>query len=361
MNKRHIQAFVMRFLEVFGCSIIEKTPEYVTVKLSPDADKELTGRSYYWSFVERTGAPAETMTYTFVFDPERIKAELKQGQQTIARSNPGAQQALSPPAQSQQRSNAHAPNATHATHGPQTGQTTPAGRGPAPAVNNQASDVPQDNSILGRYFGFVPTTVVSRIPRDEINYGSRRLEQLFDIVQNKGRFVYLFEEPFSIQPVQQAQRIYDTWFTINYKVELVCDMKRSEIHSLAIKLNSGEIRDQFHKKLLTKNLSPRLPANLHILPATIPLPKAMNALELALEHTVSRYDHRWADEANERHHDEAHRIDDYYLGLIGSAEAEQKADVEAQYVNRRAEIDWQYKPRILVSVINCGIFHLSAE
>jgi hypothetical protein len=322
MNKRHIQTFVMRFLEAYGCSIIEKTPEYVTVKLSPEADKEMTGRSYYWSFVERTGAPAETMTYTFLFEPAAVSTELQK---------------------------------------PAPKTNGPAADGSA-NVNPASGDAAgSDNSILGRYFGFVPTTIVARTPRDEVTFGSRRLEQLFNIVRAKGRFVQLFEEPFSLQHSPPRKRVYDTWLNINFKVDLACDMKRSEIHSVAIQLNSGEMREHFHKQLLTKNLSPSLPANVFILPNALSLPKAVNALELMLEYTISRYDHGWADEANERHLDEVQRIDSYYLSLIESAEPAERPVVEAQYLNRRAEIDWQYKPRILVSVINSGLFHLHAE
>jgi Bacterial protein YqhG of unknown function len=318
MNKRQIQTFVMRYLEAFGCNIIEKTPEYVTVKLSPEADKEMTGRSYYWSFVERTGAPAETMTYTFMFESESSK-ELPQP--------------------------APIPNSS----------APPGGDGTAGAPANG-----NDNSILGRYFGFVPTTVVARVPRDEVTFGSRRLEQLFNIVGTKGRFVQLFEVPFILQPSPSMRRVYETWLNINYKVELTCDMKRSEIHSIAIQLNNGEIRENFHKQLLTKNLTPSLPANVFILPQSLTLPKAVNALELVLERTISRYDHKWADQANERHQDEVLRIDSYYRSLIEGAELEQRPEIEAQYLNRRAEIDWQYKPRILISVINCGLFHLNS-
>jgi hypothetical protein len=329
MNKRNIQTFVMRYLEAFGCNIIEKTPEYVTVKLSPEADKEMTGRSYYWSFVERTGAPAETMTYTFMFEPESIKELPKPA--PILSSSP-------------------TPDAGNPQGAAGTSNATAAG---TPVNAN-------DNSILGRYFGFVPTTVIARVPRDEVTFGSRRLEQLFNIVGTKGRFVQLFEVPFTLQYSPTMRRVYETWLNINYKVELACDMKRSEIHSIAIQLNNGEIRENFHKQLLTKNLTPGLPANAFILPHSLSLPKAVNALELVLERTISRYDHKWADQANERHTDEVLRIDSYYRSLIEGAELEQRQEIEAQYLNRRAEIDWQYMPRILVSVINCGLFHLNS-
>lgn len=323
MNKRNIHTFVMRFLEAYNCTILEKSPAYVTAKLSPEADREMTGRPYYWSFVERTGAPAETMTYKFVFDPEQMRLE--------AKPKAAATAVKQPPAVSE------APN----------------------GAPNGAPDGSSD-SILGRYFGFVPTTITARVPQDDVTFGSRRLEQMFTIVRERGKFVHLFEEPFPMGATYHAALVYDTWFCVNYKVELACDRKRSEIHSLAIQLNSGEIREHFHKHLLTKSLSPKLPANSHILPDTISLPKAINALETTLERRVSAYDHSWADEANVQHRSEIDRVESYYNGLLLNAEPEQRDEIEIQCRNRLKEIDWQHKPRVVVSVINGGLFHLNA-
>ena len=69
MNAAQIESFMMQYLQATNCHIIEKGLGYVTVKLSPQADKELTQRSYYWGFVERMGIEPETMTYCFIFDP----------------------------------------------------------------------------------------------------------------------------------------------------------------------------------------------------------------------------------------------------------------------------------------------------
>ncbi|MBD0381002.1 YqhG family protein [Paenibacillus sedimenti] len=331
MNKRNIHTFVMRFLEAFDCTILEKTPTYVTAKLSPEADKEMTGRPYYWSFVERTGTAPETMTYKFVFDPEQLKAEAKPKAAAIAVKPSAATNSTSP------------------------GTTA----GNAPSQPTLAQDSSSD-SILGRYFGFVPTTVTARVPQDEVTFGSRRLEQIFGIVRARGRFVHLFEEPFPMGASMHHTLVYDTWFCVNYKVELACDRKRSEIHSLAIQLNNGEIREHFHKYLLTKSLSPKLPANSHILPDMISLPKAINALEMTLERKISAYNHSWADEANEQHRSEINRVEAYYNGLLLSVEPDKRNEIEAQCRNRLQEIDWQYKPRIVVSVINCGLFHLNS-
>ncbi|MGG1515551.1 YqhG family protein [Paenibacillus oryzisoli] len=338
MNKRNVHSFVMRFLEAYNCTILEKSPASVTVKLSPEADREMTGRPYYWSFVERTGAAPETMTYKFVFDAEAMKQE--------AKPKVAAAKAPAPPGSSPGASLSPGP-------GPSVGASAPAGQ---PEAGGQSGD-----SILGRYFGFVPTQIATRVPQEDVTFGSRRLDQLFGIVREKGRFIHLFEEPFPTGATTHGPLVFDTWFCVNYKVELACDTKRTEIHSLGIQLSSGEIREHFHKQMLTKSLSPKLPIGSHILPSTITLPKATNLLEMMLERKISAYDHSWADEANRQHRSEIDRVESYYNSLLLSAEPKERDDIEQQCRNRLQEIDWQYKPRIVVSVINGGLFHLIAS
>ncbi|ULL14709.1 hypothetical protein DVH26_09745 [Paenibacillus sp. H1-7] len=329
MKTDQIQTFVMRYLEAEQCDILEKHPAYVTVKLSPSADKELNYRPYYWSFVERTGVTPETMTCTFIFDPEEYKAS-----QTVS----------APPV------------------GGPAGQAAP-----SPAGNNVAGapmppGAPAD-SILGRYFGFVPTQMTARVPKDEVTFGSRRLGQIFEAVRNKGRFVHLYEQ---FKPEQQQKSApmstlaYETWMQVNYKVEMACDMKRSEIHSLGIHMVTGEIREHFQDVLRTRRLSPRIPPQVYMIPDRLTLPRAVIYLEEYLERKLRDYDHSWAEDAQFRLQDELNRIRSYYESLIQSADLDKKPDFEAQYANRRQEIDWQFRPRIEVTVINCGLFHLQA-
>lgn len=313
MDAKTIEHYVMRYLRVFDCTIIEKTPYSVTVKLSPEADKELTNRPYYWSFVERTDAPPETMTFKFVFEPSKAQA-------AIALNASATQEA------------------------------------PAPGTADGSAE-----SILGRYFGFVPTQVMSRIPEDALTFGSSRLEQIFRSARSRGRFARLFEESAPHTPHRRAgatSGAYDTWLCVNYKVELVCDMKRSELHSLGFNLTTGEIRENFYESLLSRKLTPRIPAGIMLPHDRFPLPKAATLLEAHMQNKLRKYDHSWADSANKRLEDEIARIHTYYDGLIDNADDENKEAINLQHTNRLEEIDWQYRPRIELFVINCGLFHL---
>ncbi|CAM3765627.1 YqhG family protein [Marinicrinis lubricantis] len=310
MQQMEIEQFIMNYLNCTGCSVLEKAPSHVTVKLSPMVDKELTNRPYYWNFVERTGAEPETMTFTFVFDPDKRK-EWKEEQGQKQQEQPAA-----------------------------------------------AKD-----SILGRYFGVAPSmpSYNRAIPEEHLHYGAPRLQQIFQHVKQQGRYVSLYEMPsrqspeLFHHPMQSAS--YSSWLNVNFKVEFLCDMKRNEIQSLGICLSTGEIVEDFFDFVSSLELSPKLPARMH-LKESISVDRAVQDLKRYLERTIRQYDFRWALEAHERLQDELLRIKAYYDELLPSLEEDKKAEAEAQYEQRKTEIEWQHRPRIEAAVINCGYFHL---
>jgi len=393
MNSKQIERYLMRFLDVMNCSVLEKTATSVLVKLSPEADKELTGRSYYWGFIERTGEPAETMTMRFVFDPVK-EAEAEEAARN--RTNEAAMAKLPPGA-----------------HGlaPSTASSTPAE--PLGADGNS----PLSDSILGRYLNVQLPHIGSRVPTDTVSFGSRRLEQIFQVVRRKGSYVRLFEErKKSAAPLSTP---YSTWLCVNYKIELTSDMKREEMHSLGVDLGSGQIVTDFWEKMKKRKLDSRIPSGIFLKPTKLTLNRAATALEAHLEKLLKTYDHTWAEEARLRLADELLRLDSYYENLIagmqpvavireavnsgsigvgvsvgvtaakriGTSEevssaavqsghavtvegnvvdaealAEQRlAEARQEYRMRREEAEWQYMPRIAASAVNCGLFHLSAE
>lgn len=306
MNAEQVRSFVMRYLEAAGCRILDASPAHVTVKLSPEADKALTNRPYYWGFVERTGAEPETMTIMFVFDPDRAPPPLP---------GPGA----------------------------------------------------------------------PRMPRETVAFGGRMLSRLFDVVRQCGRFVQLYEDLPARgrdRARMQTPLALGTLAVVNYKIEYVCDMKRDELVSLAIDLNSGRISENAMERLAGRRWTPKLPPDAYVAAPRLSLARALDELEAWLEARLRRSDNRWAAEAHERWLDETARVDAYYAELAAEAAKPRRPAEEAnglnddgsgkddaeggreplwdQYERRKAEIDRQYRPRIDVSAVNAGLFHPTA-
>ncbi|WP_059053922.1 YqhG family protein [Paenibacillus senegalimassiliensis] len=315
MTHEQIRDFVMTYLEATECNILEKSPHHVTVKLSPRADRDLTNRPYYWGFIERTGAEPETMSFSFIFNPEQHHAAEKKAQAAATKNSE-----------------------------PASGEA-------------QA----EEDSILGRYFGGVrplPILGPGRIQREELTFGSPRLGQIFEATRRGGRYVYLFEETAPRQRLSLLPAAYEPWLGVCFKVEFSCDMKREELHNYGISLLSGKLDESFQERLATKNLSPRLPENVHIEPTELTLDEGRQALEARISAKLESYDESWATAARERLNDELALIDAYYRDLLQDPDAERAAGAQEQYEARRSEIRWQYEPRIVVSALGCGIFHL---
>lgn len=311
MTSEQIQQFVMTYLEATDSQIIEKSPYHVTVKLSPRADRDLTNRPYYWGFIERTGAEPETMSFSFIFDPERHQAA--------------------------EEKRAGSPN------------------------NGQTATAPQEDTLLGRYYGAVrplPVLGAGRIQREEMTFGSPRLKQIFEAVKRGGRYMYLFEDPGLRQRTTLLPAAYEPWLGVCFKVEFCCDMKREELHFFGISLLDGRIDESFLTRLSGLTLVPRLPENIHIEPTRLSLDQGRAELEAKLSKQIKAYDDDWANQAKERLQEELTLIDAYYQDLLKNPDEEQNQAAREQYEARRGEIRWQYDPRIVVSALASGIFHL---
>lgn len=312
MTPQEVQQHFMAYLEATECTVIEKSPEHITVKLSPQADKMLTNRPYYWGFVERTGAPAETLSFSFVFDPPKYDDRLAMQ----AASNPNSQ--------------------------PGGGQ----------------------DALLSRYYGNAPLLPVigpGRIQREDILYGSRRLAQIWDASREEGKCVYLFEQPGEGQRPKTRSAPYEQWLSICFKVEFSCDLKREELHFLAISLSRKTIIDNFPAQLDTRHMTPRLPENVHVRPAVLTLPQAATMLEDYLINKLGELDYTWAEQAQIRLQEELAIVDSYYEDLLNEPDEEKKSAIQEQYQNRRSEMEWQYSPKVSLSAITCGLFHLCSS
>lgn len=373
MNTEQIEHFVMRYLESMECQVMEKTPVYVTVKLSEQADRALTNRPYYWGFVDRTGAEPETMRFTFVFDPAKLPPE----------------------------------------RGPVSYVTAPAGQPPASGGTNQP-DGGQD-SIMGRYFGVAPAFTgggggIGRIPRENVHYGSPRLESMMRAAAEQGRFIALFDQGYAEhRPISRGPKrslAYEPWLMLNLKVEFACDLKREEIHSLGISLYNGAIQEGFMEQLQQRDMSPKLPNHVHTVPSRFTVDQGILLIEDHLNELLKDIDLTWAIEASERLEEELDLLDAYYIPLLKqeqeqeAARAAQEAapavvptiinkppsslilpedkeqqkeseqeqtessvpmSIQEQYNMRRKELEWQFEPRIEIHLINAALVHLPHE
>ncbi|WP_420800388.1 YqhG family protein [Paenibacillus piscarius] len=343
---------VMDYLEATECTILESSPLHVTVKLSPRADRMLTDRPYYWSFVERTGVDPETLSFSFVFDPEKYDALAAQAAERTAQPRGGARRPSGP------GTLPGLAGAGDAEAGAELGAAQPAA--PGGVVPPGVSAAPED-SILARYFGIVPALPrlgPGMIRREDVTYGSKRLRQIWSAAQDEGRCLQLFEDPGQRQRTTLFSAAYEPWLAVCYKVEMTCDLKREELHFIGVSLTSGLIVPDFQARLESRELTPRLPENIHIQPSELSLATGADRLEGYLTSKLALMDYTWAEEARQRLELELSIVDIYYAELLKEQDEEKRLSTREQYNRRRQETTWQYEPQIAVSAVTYGLFHL---
>ena len=334
MSSNEIREYVVSYLESTQCQFIENSPWHVTVKLSPQADRELTDRPYYWGFVDRMNIEPETMSFSFVFDPEGYEEMNAKNEALEAKKN----------------ANSQVPKGAGSTLGSGLGSTSGA----------SGADTTQPD-LLNRYYGALPPLPIlgpGRIRREDLHFGSARLKQIFNAVKQSGSCVYLFEDPGRMQKTTLFPATYEPWLAVCWKVEFACDLKREELHFHAISLASGKIDTSFEQRIMNLSLLQRLPENIHVGPTSLSLRDGHQQLEQYLYHSLETLDTSWATSAKLRLQEELELVEAYYKDLLLADDEERQAEVKAQLEARRSEITWQYEPRIMISAINCGIFHL---
>lgn len=366
MDTEQVSRYVMSFLEATNCHILEKTPVYVTVKLSEQADRALTNRPYYWGFIDRTGAEAETMRFTFVFNPALMPEER-------APVSYVTQPATAP---------------TLSTDPDQANQEIDAALGP--------------DSALQRYFGVAPAFTgggggIGRIPKENVNFGSRRLDQLMFAAREHGQFICLFDQQGNLEGQDMKRQskhstAYEPWLLVNLKLEFACDLKREEIHSYGVSFVSGQVLNQFMERLNQRVLSPKLPSHVHTMTWRHTLDQAIALAEQTVRIQIKPYDMDWAIDASERLEEELDSLASYYEPLLQKKELDSTSEreqsrvvestaedkpitaltsedmtsteqpssmsIEEQYAMRQAELRWQFEPRIHAQLINTAIVYL---
>ncbi|MFS0554118.1 YqhG family protein [Brevibacillus sp. 179-C9.3 HS] len=77
MQQQQVRQFVERYMATFSAHIVEAHPEYLTVKLPVEVDKDIGNRPFYWSWVDKMNLAYQPLVLTFAFHPDRMPEGLR--------------------------------------------------------------------------------------------------------------------------------------------------------------------------------------------------------------------------------------------------------------------------------------------
>lgn len=77
MQQEHIHQFLEHYFTVNHCDILENTPSYLVIQLTPALDKMLMNRPFYWHYLEKMGGTPNPMKITLITDSEKTPDHVK--------------------------------------------------------------------------------------------------------------------------------------------------------------------------------------------------------------------------------------------------------------------------------------------
>ncbi|WP_449536926.1 YqhG family protein [Ferdinandcohnia sp. Marseille-Q9671] len=184
------------------------------------------------------------------------------------------------------------------------------------------------------------------IKGDFIHFGAPRLHQIFESSKKLASYIRLYQQT---TPGMQGNTPLFPWLGLNVKVSYKCDRKRDVLMSLGIQLINGMIIEDFQEKLERLPLTPKIPDLTYTMSPLVKPQSGVSRLQQYIRGFVKTQDHLWADEARKRWDEDLALLNAFYEGI------EEKP--ESYEIEKEALRD-QYEPKVLVEIINGGLFYL---
>ena len=191
-----------------------------------------------------------------------------------------------------------------------------------------------------------PDVVSDQIKGETIYFGSPRLHQVFHSTKKLAGYIRLYERSSTSQNQQTPLK---PWIGLNLKVSYQCDRKKDVFHSIGLNLITGQVIEDFHDNLLQLDLTPRIPDYSFTLSPLIMPKSGIKRIENLLKAKIEQEDQSWAEEAKMRWQKDLNLLEHFYKDL---EEKDENYEVEKQALKD------QYEPKIIISIINGGLFYL---
>lgn len=214
----------------------------------------------------------------------------------------------------------------------------------------EKTDRVPEPAVLKLITNFHKANLKNRSNGEIISFGSPRLQQIFNSVQQQGAFIRLYEQ----QNYLTQTPLYP-WLCLNVKVSYQCDLKKDVFYSFGLQLVNGKFVTDFYNYLCTVSLTPKIPDYSFTISPLIMPESGLKRIQNKLTTIIKEQDNSWAQAARQRWEKDLQLLNNFYEG------GENKNLKEASYLNEKNSLQKQYEPKIIVSIVNGGLFYLAQE
>lgn len=191
-----------------------------------------------------------------------------------------------------------------------------------------------------------PSKLQEQVGGEIVHFGSRRLDQLFQVTREQGAVVRMYEK---VHNAHKRGNILTPWMGVNIKVTYSSDQTKETLYSLGMNLMTGQMIKGFQEHLNNISLENGISPGTFNLPYTIKPLRALGRMESIVIDLIKRDDHSWIEEVNNRWKKDQKVLEYFYEGIEHKPES---------YEVERKAMEEQYTPKIKIEIINGGLFYL---
>ncbi|UOQ85992.1 YqhG family protein [Gracilibacillus salinarum] len=182
--------------------------------------------------------------------------------------------------------------------------------------------------------------------KEWIHYGSPRLHQIFQHIQQNARFTILYEETNG-----QSKTSLMPWLIVNVMIHYCGKQKREAIYSIGVHLINGAIQTNMMERVDHLSFSRQMTDYSYtISPIIKPVSGFRRAYQYVENHLFIE-DFHWVEEAKKTLQEELELLEYFY---------QQKDNVEL-LTKERERLSERLEPKINLEVINAGLFYLTEQ
>ncbi|MCA1031697.1 YqhG family protein [Bacillus timonensis] len=193
----------------------------------------------------------------------------------------------------------------------------------------------------------------SKAPADlkgeHVHFGSPRLHQIFQSTKKLASYIRLYQ---GVIPQGQGNTPLHPWLGLNVKISYQCDRKKDILMSLGLHLISGVIVEDFQERIQQFKLTPKIPDFCFTMSPIIKPQSGFNRLQQYIRGFVESEEHLWAEQAVQRWEEDLALLDHFYADMDEKPEC---------YEIEKEALREQYEPKVIVDIINGGLFYLSQQ
>ncbi|GEL77347.1 YqhG family protein [Tenuibacillus multivorans] len=179
-----------------------------------------------------------------------------------------------------------------------------------------------------------------------IHYGSPRLEQLFQMILDEGKYAELYE-----QINQDERHAFHPWFICNMLVRYRGAYTHDEMVSVGVYLINGAMRFRMMDEIINHQFNEVIPDYCYKIPPIINRIRAIQIINRELQHRISERSTNFEYESFELYQKEKNMTEELFQG--------REDDIDLLKENIEQQIYDRLYPKVDLSLINCGLFYLT--